>query len=322
MIAKDHGFRIKEMKYWAQHTSTCQEIDFHPTIPWLASVGWDNTLKIYDIVQDTTIFTQEFPKEVRYCQFCLNGYFLAAATDKTIFIFRVNHSRPENPLEEVKTLDNGDTSCWSVAFSPNSKLLAVMLFNTKVHIYETESWQEVAEMKQTSRTNVHGSFSPNSRFLAVCGSKDNELNIFNCQGPPASWHVVCRKKLNFEGRKVIWSLNGQFLMVCQWGEESYIYNTADWTINTKITTEDKLLGGDFSKDQHILALANESGHFLLYRYLSAGTWDLCSTSLVKESFPWDIKFSPHNKWLAACFHDGHILLMEYDYIFEQPTGYF
>ena len=316
MILDSNGIVIEDWFGINLHSETCQEIDFHPNIPWIASAGWDNHLKIFDVNRRLIIYEHQMDDNVRYVQFSPDGQFLAVSTVTTISVFRVNVNLPRRSLEKIKDFSNNGQNCWCVAWSPNGKYFAFGLFDGTISIFEIGTWTELRKMELTIKTIVHIAFSPSSGFLAATGSKENQVIIIDVRGMPEIWKVQHTiPNLPYEGRKCIWSKDGKYLFVALWGTESFVYNSNDWTVNTTINSEDKGLGGDISNDQQVLGLASESGHYVFYKLnRNNEKWEPLGNYHTEDSFPWDFKWSPHGQWIAANFHDGRLHLMRYQNI--------
>ncbi len=313
MILDSSGVVIEHWFEINLHSETCQEFDFHPNIPWIASAGWDNQVKIFDVNRRTVVFSLQMNDNVRYVQFSPDGQYLAVSSVSLVSIFRVNVNLPKKPLDKLKEFQISGQNCWTVAWSPNAKHFAYAFFDGTIHVYDTAQWTEIRVLECPFKTIVHIAFSPSSAFLAAAGSKENYMVIWDLRGIPLTWRIHYRaQNIPYEGRKCVWSKDGRYMFLCMWGTESYVYSTSDWSINTTIHSEDKGLGGEISKDLQVLALASESGHYVFYR-LDQPTekWMPLGTYHSEDSFPWDIKWSPHGQWIAANFHDGRLHLMRY-----------
>ncbi len=313
MIVDSSGVVIEHWFEINLHSETCQEIDFHPNVPWIASAGWDNQVKIFDVNRRTVVYSHQMSDNIRYVQFSPDGQHLGVASGSMVTIFRVNVNLPKKPLDKFKEFPTNGQNCWTLGWSPNNRYFAYAFFDGTIHIIDTSTWIEARVLEPPFKTIVHIAFSPSSAFLASTGSKENDLVIWDLRSAPDTWKIHHRaSNIPYEGRKCIWSKDGKYLFLCMWGTESYVYNTSDWIINTIIHSEDKGLGGDFSKDLQVLGLASESGHYIFYKLKpNTSEWVQLGSYNSEDSFPWDIKWSPHGQWIAANFHDGRLHLMRY-----------
>ena len=315
MIVEKGGILIERWFEHDLHEGACQEIDFHPSMPWIASAGWDFKLKFFDVNRRLEIYEHTFNNNVRYVQFSPDGRYLAVATISSIIIFSVNSNMPRKPIETVKEINLDGQVCWSISWASDNKYLAYGLFDGQVLVYEVGSWTLLKTIELNIKTIEHVDFINCDAFLAVTGSKDNLLIILDLRGPPDLWVIYKTISDNpFEGRKCIWSRDGRYLFLCMWGTESFIFNTETWAIELVMATEDKALGGGISNDQQVFALASESGHIIFYdKTIVEGKekWGFMKSYEVEDSFPWDVKWSPHGQWIAANYHEGKLQLMRY-----------
>jgi hypothetical protein len=161
-------------------------------------------------------------------------------------------------LQVLTALDN-DEWVYSVAISPDGKLLALGLTN-RVRIYDLQTMTRAAELRPYSDIITALDFSPDSRHLAV-GSWDRSLDL---------WEMGSYEKVrSFDAHNdwvtaVKFSPDGLFLASSSNDLSMVLYDLEDGSWMRSISTDNWVNDVDFSADGRFAAAAawNEDAYLL------------------------------------------------------------
>jgi serine/threonine protein kinase len=175
----------REVATLSGHGSVVESVTFSPDSKFLASGGYDETVKVWAVGSWREVATlRGHESGVLSVTFSPDGKFLASGSckflalgswDVAVKVWAVGSWR------EVATLKGHEVSVESVSFSPDGKFLASGSRDKTVRVWEVGSWREVATLRG-HRGNVYSvSFSPDGKFLAS-GSKDNTVKVWEVGG--------------------------------------------------------------------------------------------------------------------------------------------
>jgi WD40 repeat protein len=216
--------------------------------------------------------------------------------------------RPWKYLQKLQTLSAHSKPVYSIAFSPDGKLLVSASEDETVRIWD------IAAGKCTRSVSAHKGgaysavFSPDGGLIASAGA-DKAVNVWNaCTG-------ICLQTLRCknEMRSVTFSPDGKLLASCGGFNEGivHIWDTTTWECVKTITGhEEAACCVVFSPDGKTLASSDD--------YDQVKIWDVetgkCIRTLEgdaishREATIYNIRFSPDGGLLGAACEDGLVLL--------------
>ncbi len=157
----------------AGNTYGVTSVTFSPNGMFLASTGYDYTVKIWDVCSLMLRQTLEEHTKYVYCvAFSRDGRLLASGSvDGTIKLWDVDTGTLR------KTLTGNSGAVFSVAFSPDGRLLACGDEDT-LKLWDVGSWTLRQTLSGSSNGVYSVSFNPDGRLLAS-GNGDNTIKIWN-----------------------------------------------------------------------------------------------------------------------------------------------
>ena len=153
-----------------RHGGSIQTVEFSPVdASLIASAGSDNTIKLWNLQDNTTTTLTGHTDQINAVAFSPNGQFLVSGGNDQVLKLWDVHDK-QNIVTLVHIVPGGGPSkIKSVAFSPNGQILASAGYKS-IKLWDVDNWIEIATYPHDDW--VHSIvFSPNGQFLAAVDGK-------------------------------------------------------------------------------------------------------------------------------------------------------
>jgi len=83
-------------------------------------------------------------------------------------------------IRKIHTIQGHDKQVYSIAFSPDSKILASASGDKTIRLWSMDTWQQIAKLEGHFSAVYSVAFSPNGKYLASC-SNDHTVKLWDVQ---------------------------------------------------------------------------------------------------------------------------------------------
>lgn len=198
----------------------------------VASAGDENTIKLWNLSDDTVTTMRGHTDIVNDVEFSPDGRILASGSDdSTLRLWNVRQSRETATLQHIT--DRTRSQIKAVTFSPDGQLLASA--GVHVKLWNVRNQQEIATLRD-EKWALAVDFSPDREQLAV-GYEDGTVKIWNVQRQRV---VATREGDARHVFSVKFSPDSQLLASAGYHGEIKLWDVAGWqlrgTLHTRIGT--------------------------------------------------------------------------------------
>ena len=271
----------------------------------LASGGWDQTVKFWDVPTGQLLSTVGSKmKEVQALAFSRDGHWLAAENSiDTVTLWDARTSREIRTLSSSKPLGALGTSwVYSIAFSPDGRWLASGVDDKTVRLWDVATGHAVRDLTSLRRSVIYAAFSPDGRWLAS-GDDDKSIRIWDVSTGQEIRRLSGHKKPIYA---VAFSPNGYWLASASADKTIKLWDiNAGREIRTLTGHGNLVTSLAFSPDG---------------RWLASGSWDKTvkiwnvetghevQTLSGHDHSIYTVAFDSRGQWLASGSEDGTIKL--------------
>ncbi len=307
-----------EAQLLAGHRDSVYCAEFSPDGQHIASAGADGDIILWnanDGRRVATLASNGF--EVNGLDYSLDGQWLAAVGDgATIRVWSVVDV--ENNLHEAipNTIHvEGDRAIYSVAFSPDGRLLASGGQDNRVHLWNTTDWSSGGKLVEHEDHIESLAFSPDGSRLAT-GSTDRTVKLWDVQSRSVLHTLDAHRKEKSRVSRVVFSHDGMRLVSCGLhDEQALVWDTQTGDLLAALEGhQDWVQGASFSADDALIATACKNG---IVRLWDSSSYTEVARVVGHHGRVWNATFSPHAQRLATAGADGRVLIWNIDEIFRR-----
>lgn len=288
-------FSFAQQPIILRHGGSVQTVKFSPVDnSLLASAGNDNTIRIWDL-QDNTIVTtlRGHRGQINSVAFSPDGTRLASGGDDWTFrLWDVETGTHIATLEHI--IDRSRSAVKEVAFSPDGELLATA--GVDVKLWEVSTQNEITTLQHNEWVWALA-FSPDRELLAT-GDNQGRVKVWNIQ----EREVIAQ----LEGDTVrvdtlVFSPDGRTLASAGYHGLIKLWETvSDWALLGTLQNRGTAYTLDFSPDGKALA---STGHAAVTLW-SVESGEEITTLTGHSAWAFGVAFSPDGKTLASGGDDG------------------
>ncbi len=284
---------------WQAHNTNIYGLAWSPDGRTLATGGWDNTVKLWEVEHATLLWTGWHDGQVNDIAFSPDGHFLASGgTDGLVRLWNTENGT------QVQQFVGQSGAINSLAWSPDGKWLASGATDGSIWIREPEMLEpDIHAQQLLGHTNwvQRLAFSPDSAQLASASS-DGTLKLWkmgngNCLQTFMGHadRVMC----------VAWSPDGRTLASGGWNSTIFLWDIIQGRARASLKAEDNIMitSVAFTPDSRTLLSSSKTMRI----------WDVEHGQCLRTIDTYlvvflDIDWSPDGQFLAASSSGGQIML--------------
>ena len=275
-----------------------RNLAFSPAGNWLATVGRDNVLQVWDTSLWTVIVRLPHADSVTTLAFSPDGRWLV--TGSRDHIARVWRTEDWEQIAEL----THECPVRAVAFDPAGRQLATASDDKTAQLWDTATWSNIARFTHSGAVWA-AAFSPDGKWLAT-GSLDATARL---------WDVGTRREgLRMGHSQPVWAVaftpGSEWLVTSGWDSSAWFWKVMQRQSTPVIRHRDRVVAVAFSPNGQWFASAGWDGIIDVWQTTAGldvyrlGYGDPLNAYVPQEV--WDITFSPDGRRLAGGCGDGYV----------------
>jgi WD40 repeat protein len=162
------------------HSGWVTSIAFSADGQRLASGGWDETVKFWEVPSGEKLSTVEGKiKRVEAVAFSRDGRWLAAENSNyAVTLWDATTGQAIRTLTGSPPSGPGNNWVYSIAFSPDGRWLAAGVDNKTIRVWDVTNGRPMRDLAGSPRSVIYIAFSPDGRWLAS-GGDDKTIKIWD-----------------------------------------------------------------------------------------------------------------------------------------------
>lgn len=214
--------------------------------------SWDGTASVWSLNQKVVLFSLDKHIHVNITAIAWNplgSQIITGSQDSLLMLWDANDGSYVSTIKKVN-----DYYILSITWSPDGKDIAIVTLSTHIHIYRTETKEEIHYLQHTNQVNTL-SWNHNGNLIAS-GSDDDTVKIWN---PYSNITLLNFTKHQCAVRAVSWCSDGDRIasgdecgkiLIWHWSTQNILasWNAHTDSIHTLIWSPDMMKLASSSKD--------------------------------------------------------------------------
>ncbi|MFC2082525.1 WD40 repeat domain-containing protein [Candidatus Bipolaricaulota bacterium] len=296
IISPDNVFQIVKLHSLSGHTGYVRDVTFSPDGTFLASIGDDRSVRLWDVAAGQEAHVFHSPGSAAYINslsFSPDGNLLASP-DGVL------------DLETLTAIRQFEGDVMSTAFSPDGEILAVGAVLQPVQLLDTTTWDVVSTFE--SLKHVHPTaddsfgfeFSPDGALLADGTLRAGDVRLWDVETGTLR-QTLAISQPGTDVHDVAFSSDGQLIAGGGQGPSVCLFRVEDGGIGRVLPTGEGTMSLDFSPDGRLLAISCE-GVLSLWNVETGRRL----RSLRHDNAVTPVTFSPDGRFLACGLYGGYV----------------
>ena len=298
IISPDNVSQIVKLQSLSGHTGYVRDVTFSPDGTFLASIGDDRSVRLWDVAAGQEAHVFHTPGSAAYINslsFSPDGNLLASP-DGVL------------DLETLSAIRRFEGDVMSTAFSPDGELLAVGAILQPVQLLNTSTWdvvrtfESLRHIDETADDSFGFEFSPDGALLADGTLRAGDVRLWDVETGTLC-QTLAVSVPNTDVHDVAFSSDGQLIAGGGQGPTVCLFRVEDGGIERALPTGEGTMSLDFSPDGRLLAISCE-GVLSLWNVETGRRL----RSLQHDSSVLPVTFSSDGRFLACGLYGGEVAI--------------